>query len=144
MQMSIDSTELIYLAFGPGVIVLVALLLRLDFRLKAKISELELRLDQAEGRLAVLQSLGSDDSRARAVEEKLALLQQQHEQLMLRDSEAGPYFNAVRYAESGAGVDALIEQTGVTRAEAELIVSLHGKYREGGSGDETNSPPPGD
>jgi hypothetical protein len=48
---------------------------------------------------------------------------------MLRDSEAGPYFRAVRFAENGAGLDALIEQTGVTRAEAELILSLHGKDR---------------
>ena len=121
---------------------LVAVLLRLDFRLKSKISELEVRLDQAEGRLAVLQSLGSDDSRERAVEAKLALLEQQHEQLMLRDSEAGPYFSAVRYAESGASVDALMEQTGVTLAEAQLIVSLHGKYRAEQGGDESSSPLP--
>jgi hypothetical protein len=129
MTFSIDSTELIYLVLGPGILVLIALLLRLDLRLKARCDELESRLAETEGRLAVLQQLEGDDSRERELEGRIDLLTQQHEQLMLRDSEAGPYFRAVRYAENGAGVDALIEQTGVTRAEAELIVSLHGKFR---------------
>ena len=104
-MMNIDSTELIYLVLGPGVIVLVAILLRLDVRLKARCEELETRLTQAEGRLAVLQRLESDDSRERVLEEKLDLLTQQQEQLMMRDAEAGPYFNAVRLAEGGADID---------------------------------------
>lgn len=129
MNLSIDSTELIYLVLGPGALILIAVLLRLDLRLKAQCEALESRLAETEGRLSVLQGRLSDDSRERDLESRVALLAQQHEQLMLRDSEAGPYFRAVRYAENGAGVDALIEQTGVTRAEAELIVSLHGKFR---------------
>jgi hypothetical protein len=136
MSLSIDSTELIYLVFGPGVLVLVALLLRLDLRLKARCGNLESRLAETEGRLSVLQSRLGDDSRERDLESRIAQLTQQHEQLMLRDSEAGPYFRAVRYAENGAGVAALIEQTGVTRAEAELIVSLHGKFKA----DRTDAP----
>jgi len=87
------------------------------------------RIAYEPGRLAQLQQTVSDDSRERELERQVALLTQQHEQLMRRDSEAGPYFRAVRFAENGAGVDALIEQTGVTRTEAELIVSLHGKSR---------------
>jgi len=140
MSLSIDSTELIYLVLGPGILVLIALLLRLDLRLKARCDALELRLEEAEGRLVVLNQLESDDSRERELEDRVDLLTQQHEQLMLRDSEAGPYFRAVRYAENGAGIEALIEQTGVTRAEAELIVSLHGKFRA----DEAGSGPAGD
>lgn len=130
MTLSIDSTELIYLLLGPGILVLIALLLRHDMRLKERCDELESRLIETEGRLAVLQQMGSDDSRERELEGRVELLAQQHEQIMLRDSETGPYFRAVRYAENGAGVDALVEQTGVTRAEAELIVSLHGRFRE--------------
>jgi hypothetical protein len=129
MNLSIDSTELIYLLLGPGILVIVALLYRLDLNLRARCVDLEARLAETEGRLSVLQSRLSDDSRERDLEGQVALLAQQHEQLMLRDSEAGPYFRAVRYAENGAGVDALIEQTGVTRAEAELIVSLHGRFK---------------
>ena len=138
MSFSIDSTELIYLLLGPGILVIVALLYRLDLNLRARCVDLEARLAETEGRLSVLQSRLSDDSRERELEGQVALLAQQHEQLMLRDSEAGPYFRAVRYAENGAGVEALIEQTGVTRAEAELIVSLHGKFRE----DQTPPPNP--
>jgi hypothetical protein len=129
MNFSIDSTELIYLLLGPGILVLIALLLRHDLRLKAECQDLRSRLNDTEDRLSLLQKRVGDDSRERELESQVALLTQQHEQLMLRDSEAGPYFRAVRYAENGAGVDALIEQTGVTRAEAELIVSLHGKQR---------------
>jgi hypothetical protein len=46
---------------------------------------------------------------------------------MLRDAESGPYFRAIRIAEKGASIDSLIEQTGVTRSEAELIHALHGR-----------------
>jgi hypothetical protein len=130
MTLSIDSTELIYLLLGPGILVLAALLLRHDLKLHERCDELESRLIETEGRLAVLQRQGSDDRRERELESRVDLLTQQHEQLMLRDSETGPYFRAVRHAENGVGVDALIEQTGVTRAEAELIVSLHGKFSE--------------
>jgi hypothetical protein len=132
MNLSIYSTELIYLLLGPGILVIVALLYRLDLNLRARCVDLEARLAETEGRLSVLQSRLSDDSRD--LESRMALLTQQHEQLVLRESEAGPYFRAVRYAENGAGVEALIEQTGVTRAEAELIVSLHGKFRADQSG----------
>ena len=129
MNLSIDSTELIYLVLGPGVLVLITLLLRHDLRLKTQCENLKMRLADNEDRLAQLHKTVSDDSRARELESRVALLTQQHEQLMRRDSEAGPYFRAVRFAENGAGIDALIEQTGVTRTEAELIVSLHGKSR---------------
>ena len=129
MNLSIDSTELIYLVLGPGILVLITLLLRHDLRLKAQCETLKSRLADHEDRLAQLQQTVSDDSRQRELERQVALLTQQHEQLMRRDSETGPYFRAVRFAENGAGIDALIEQTGVTRTEAELIVSLHSKSR---------------
>jgi len=142
MNLSIDSTELIYLVLGPGVLVLITLLLRHDLRLKAQCENLKMRLADNEDRLAQLHKTVSDDSRARELESQVALLTQQHEQLMRRDSEAGPYFRAVRFAENGAGIDALIEQTGVTRTEAELIVSLHGKSRAAATGSAEAEPQP--
>jgi Protein of unknown function (DUF2802) len=128
MSLSIDSTELIYLLLGPGALLLIAIMLRVDLRLKARCDELADRLTEAEGRLSVLQQLESDDSLERELEGRIALLAQQHEQLLMRDSETGPYFRAVRLAENGASLDSLIEQTGVTQAEAELILSLHGRF----------------
>ena len=129
-MMSIDSTELIYLLLGPGLIAVVAVLLRIDFRLKSRYDEIESRLIETEGRLAVMQRRAGEDSRERELEGEIELLKQQQEQLMLRDTETGPYYSAVRYAERGAGMEALIEQTGITRAEAELILKLHGANRD--------------
>ena len=124
--MNIDSAELIYLVLGPGVLVLIAILLRVDLKLKRHYDELATRMMEAEGRLSVLQALENDDTRERELEERVDLLVRQYEQLMLRDAETGPYFRAVRIAEKGASVDSMIEQTGVTRVEAELIHKLHG------------------
>lgn len=128
--MNIDSTELIYLVLGPGAILLVAILLRIDLRLKERYDELSSRLTEAEGRIGILQMLQNDDSASRELEERLELLSRQQEQLMLRDADAGPYFRAVRIAEKGASIESLIEQTGVTRAEAELILKLHGQNED--------------
>ena len=132
MTLGIDSTDLIYLVLGPGLLFLGALLLRLDLRLKARCDELGKRVAEAETRLQLLAN--ADDHRAyrRQIEERVALLSRQQEQLMLRDAETGPYFQAIRYAEKGADIDALVEQTGVTRAEAELIHALHGKTASAG------------
>src|SRR5690242_10040 len=102
MTFSIDSTELIYLVLGPGILVLITLLLRHDLRLKAQCEELRSRLASNEERLTQLQQTVGDDSRGRELASQVALLTQQHEQLMRRDSEAGPYFRAVRFAENGA------------------------------------------
>ena len=123
--MNIDSTELIYLVLGSGVFLLVAILLRVNLRLKQRYDDLASRLSDAEGRLGVIQAQQSDDSTSRELEERVERLSRQLEQLMLRDGDSGPYFRAVRIAEQGASIDSLIEKTGVTRAEAELILKLH-------------------
>ena len=127
MTLGIDSTDLIYLVLGPGLLFLGALLLRLDLRLKARCDELGKRVAEAETRLQLLANADDHGAYRRQIEERVALLSRQQEQLMLRDAETGPYFQAIRYAEKGADIDALVEQTGVTRAEAELIHALHGK-----------------
>jgi hypothetical protein len=131
MNIGIDSTELIYLVLGPGALLIGALLLRTDFRLKARCETLEQRLADAERQLEALGDLPSAATvaaieRERELAQRVALLSRQQEQLMVRDSETGPYFQAVRQAERGADVDALVDETGVTRSEAELIVMLHG------------------
>lgn len=136
MNIGIDSTELIYLVLGPGALLIGALLLRADSRLKARCEALERRVLDAERQLAMLEeapdaaaaaAATSGRERERELEQRIALLSRQQEQLMLRDAETGPYFQAVRQAERGADVDELVDDTGVTRSEAELIVMLHGK-----------------
>ena len=127
MTLDIDSTDLIYLVLGPGLLFLGALLLRFDLRLKGRYDELDKRVAEAEMLLESLRNADDREAYRRQIEEKIAMLSRQQEQLMLRDSGAGPYFQAIRYAEKGASVDALMERTGVTRAEAELIFALHSK-----------------
>lgn len=127
MTLGLDSTDLIYLVLGPGLLFVGALLLRLDLRLQARCDELGKRVAEVEMRLQLLANADDHGVYRRQIDERVALLSRQQEQLMLRDSETGPYFQAIRYAEKGADADALIERTGVTRAEAELICALHGK-----------------
>lgn len=127
MILDIDSTELIYLLLGPGTILVAALLLRLDLRLQRRYEELASRVATAEAHLEALVQAEDGGQHKRQIEERVAMLSRQQEQLMLRDSETGSYFQAIRHAEKGLGVDALIERTGVTREEAELIVTLHGR-----------------
>lgn len=132
MTMAIETTELIYLVLGPGVLLLAALLLRTDLRLQGRCATLEQSVTDATAQIEALQrqlaAVRDDERGARddELEARLAMLSRQQEQLMLRDSETGPYFQAVRQAEQGAGVESLMELAGVTRAEAELIVALHG------------------
>lgn len=127
MTLGIESTDLIYLVLGPGLLFLGALLLRLDSRLQSRCEELGKRVAEAETRLRLLANADDHETYRRQIEERVALLSRQQEQLMLRDSETGPYFQAIRFAEKGADVDALVARTGVTRAEAELIWALHSK-----------------
>lgn len=111
-------------------------------RLSAVQRALRLRLEQVErahaelGELVVslqnaLHHVYHDGHEARErdheLEERVAMLSRQQDQLLLRDADVGPYFQAIRHAERGCGVVELIDRTGVSRGEAELIVALHGK-----------------
>ncbi len=60
--------------------------------------------------------------------ERLALLSEQQEQLMLRDDNAGPYLQAIRLAQRGEDIDSLVATCGLSRGEAELISRLHGDH----------------
>jgi hypothetical protein len=133
MNIGIDTTELIYLVLGPGALLIGALLLRADSRLKARCETLERRVADAERQLAMLEeaphaaAAAATSARERELEQRIALLSRQQEQLMLRDAETGPYFQAVRQAERGADVVERVDDTGITRSEAELSGMLHGK-----------------
>lgn len=139
MDFGIETTELIYLLLGPGALLLAALLLRTDLRLKARLDTADAQLAEAQDRILSLERRLLDAERdshrdvaveqavehaVAPVERRLERVERQQEQLMLHDSETGPYLQAVRHAAGGADVEALVEMTGVTRAEAELIVAL--------------------
>lgn len=61
------------------------------------------------------------------IKERLTLLEAAHAQLPEVDiSEASPYQHAIQLARQGRDVASISESCGISRAEAELIVSMHG------------------
>jgi hypothetical protein len=60
------------------------------------------------------------------LEERVTLLSRQQAQWMLRDTDAGPYFQAIWHAQQGAILDELPARTDVSHGEAALILALHG------------------
>ncbi|MCC5863400.1 MAG: DUF2802 domain-containing protein [Gammaproteobacteria bacterium] len=129
-----DTALLIYLTWGLALIVLVGVLSWSFFRVQRQVITLCERIDQLQGEVHALQRVlrdvhddGHQTRRLEAeLEERVALLSRQQEQLMLRDADTGPYFQAIRQARQGATLDELLERTGISRGEAELILSLHG------------------
>ncbi len=135
-----DSALLIYVTWGFAVLVLAGVLSWSYFRMQGQMVALAQRIDQLQGEVHSLQRVlrhvhddGHQTRRLEAeLEERVALLSRQQEQLMLRDADTGPYFQAIRQAQQGANLDELLERTGISRGEAELILALHG-----GSPDDT-------
>ncbi len=134
-----DTALLIYLTWGLALIVLVGVLSWSYFRVQRQVVSLCERCDQLQGEVhalqRVLRDVHDDGHQTRrleaALEERVTLLSRQQEQLMLRDADTGPYFQAIRQARQGATLDELLERTGISRGEAELILSLHGEAAQG-------------
>ena len=64
--------------------------------------------------------------RIQQVEVQLKRLGIRQDQLELRELESRPYGHATKLVKKGAGIEDLIGVCGLTRGEAELIVTLHG------------------
>ncbi|MCA1791226.1 MAG: DUF2802 domain-containing protein, partial [Thioalkalivibrio sp.] len=65
------------------------------------------------------------DQRQVEMEQRLRLLTDQQEQLLMRDPETGPYHHALRLAEQGASREDLMNNCGLSRGEADLLLSLN-------------------
>ncbi len=134
MEFNITTTDLIYLVLGPGALLIGALLLRSDLRLQRRHDALQVEhaglRESCAGLTGKLDELRDEchavAERERQLRERVEQLHRDLQHVLLKDAETGPYFRAVRQAESGVGVDSLVERTGITRAEAALIVQLHG------------------
>ncbi len=134
MTVSLDNAQLIYLLWGLCLLLLASVMCWSYFRVHARVSGMAERIDQLQGEVhaiqRVLRDVHDDGRQTRRLEveleERVALLSRQQEQLMMRDADAGPYFQAIRHAQQGASLDEILARTGVSRGEAELIVALHG------------------
>jgi len=134
----VEHVELIAFISGAAIAVAFALVLSIQRGLRADLDALARKVERkAEAQDAELEALHrevgevsahADDIGRRVVElaEQIALLARQQEQmLLLRDPDGGPYMQAVRAACSGASVEALMSSFGLSRSEAELVVTLH-------------------
>jgi len=133
----VEHVELIAFISGAAIAVAFALVLSIQRGLRADLDALARKVERkAEAQDAELEALHrevgevsahADDIGRRVVElaEQIALLARQQEQMLLRDPDGGPYMQAVRAACSGASVEALMSSFGLSRSEAELVVTLH-------------------
>lgn len=71
--------------------------------------------------------LAEHAKRVDVLTQQLDKLRERQDQLELRDPETGTYVQAIRRVQRGAGADDLVANCGLTRAEAELVLALHGK-----------------
>lgn len=74
---------------------------------------------------AVCSEETANDQRELDLDRRLRQLTEQQEQLLLRDPELGPYHHAMRLAVKGSSSEELMETCGLTRGEADLLLSLH-------------------
>ncbi|HEX6992995.1 MAG TPA: DUF2802 domain-containing protein [Gammaproteobacteria bacterium] len=134
----VEHVELIALISGTLIAVAFALVLSVQRGLRAELDAVTRKLAACDAELAAARREArqagalADDARRRALEatEQIALLA---EQTMLRDPDGGRYMQAVRAASGGASVDALISTFGLSRGEAELVVTLHRPRADSGA-----------
>lgn len=108
-----------------GVLALV-LALRLGAQLKVTRRELEEQLDKQDVDLAAMLDAGHGmGNKLNELQRDMQEAGEKLLQLEQRDLGALPYNEAVRMVANGAGADQLVEQCGLSRAEADLVLLLH-------------------
>jgi hypothetical protein len=132
--MSGDST-LVWIAILLLLTVLIAQLVlqfRAEFRRREDLAQYKRDIDTLK------QTVGALCSSAVGVDKRVNRLEQQGRDLEERQesieqhSQYGdpPYSDAIRMVREGAGADELIEELGISRDAADLIIMMHGHKRE--------------
>jgi len=67
------------------------------------------------------------EERQERIERCIRDISDRQESQLMRDPETRPYAQAINMVRKGVGVETIIENCGLTRGEADLIASLHGK-----------------
>ncbi len=107
-------------------------LYRVNQRLRLEQQSDRQRIRQLENDLGALctASAGEGEHVVR-LEQLMRGLSERQDTLELRASTEQPYDRASKLAQDGASVDDLVNSCGLTRAEAELVVMLHGACGRG-------------
>jgi len=123
---------------GLAIGIAVGLLLSGLLGLVAGLVWLGLQLRREEGRLAqeivrleaainaVIAGTSGADRRAGRIEQRLLDLQRRIEDLEEAQHLIRPYDEAIRLVRQGAGAQRLVEELGLSRGEADLLLMLHG------------------
>ncbi|WJW74550.1 DUF2802 domain-containing protein [Thiohalobacter sp. IOR34] len=126
--------DLVTLILGGTVLALatgLGLLLRSHRRLAVDCQRLEGELERVGQDLAGLckSSVGAGDHLMQ-LEYRVRRLTERQDQAELRGAGDRPYSHAIQRVQQGASAETLIEECGLTRGEAELILMLHGGLAE--------------
>lgn len=96
--------------------------------LTARVGMLEAELRAAQEHTAQLAQGVSQTAGACAVmQQRLDTLAERQEQLRILDEESGSYRHAIRLAQEGRSAEQLVQDCGLNRGEAELVIALHGR-----------------
>ncbi|MFP4682739.1 MAG: DUF2802 domain-containing protein [Ectothiorhodospira sp.] len=116
------------IAVATGLVALAASiwLSRQMARLRARLREQEAGLLSLRGALSALhaQAQQGEEERAR-LERQLRRLTEQQERMTQQVPEEGAYNHALRMVHQGAGRKELMENCGLSRGEADLLLSMH-------------------
>ena len=118
---------------AAGLVVLLAALVGVvwfflrKLRQQAQVSrQLESEIKALRGAISAVCAQDSRQEQWRTeIEQRVRLLADQQEHLILRDPEQGPYEHAMRLVQRGANHDELMDACGLTRGEADLLLSLY-------------------
>ncbi len=105
---------------------------KVNNRLQKEAANFQHRLNQLENNLGALctASSGEGEHIVRLEQQMRGLIERQ-DNLDLRVSSEQPYERATQLAQDGASVDDIVNGCGLSRAEAELVIMLHGACGRG-------------
>ncbi len=122
--------------FGFLIVLLVALagltgLFLVDRRRKAQISFLEKRLETLKQTVGALcSSAVGVDRRLNRIERQGRDLEERQDSIESQQTTDPPYADAIRLVKEGADADHLVNELGLNRGAADLIIMMHGMKKE--------------
>lgn len=97
-------------------------------RLTADLAASHFELEDMRAAVAVTErTCGELREQLTAQAQQADRMRERLDQLELRDPETGTYVQAIRLIRRGADAGTLVADCGLTRAEAELLIALHGR-----------------
>ena len=95
--------------------------------LQERVAKLEAELQEAREHTAQLaQGVSQAAGACVVMQQRIDSLSERQEQLRHLDEESGSYRHAIRLAREGGSVEQLVQDCGLNRGEAELVIALHG------------------